>query len=156
MSASNQTQATASGNASSAGRSGRRPNPFGPGKTSNYRERQDKQPPRGATPKESTGKAPAATAVETPVESDNNDDNTCVVCFKVVAIYSVGECDHPVCYECSTRMRVLCEQNECPICRANLSKVRRREFLMGSRVVGLYMKPFIELRSSTLSPSYKS
>ncbi|KAK3909837.1 E3 ubiquitin-protein ligase ZNF598 [Frankliniella fusca] len=50
-------------------------------------------------------------------------DNTCVVCFKTVEIYSIGVCDHPVCYECSTRMRVLCRQNECPICRQDLPKV---------------------------------
>lgn len=52
-----------------------------------------------------------------------NSENTCVVCFKNVVIYSVGECDHPVCYECSTRMRVLCRQNECPICRQDMPKV---------------------------------
>nr|AAN71369.1 RE33889p [Drosophila melanogaster] len=52
-----------------------------------------------------------------------NDDNACVVCFKNVEIFSIGDCDHPVCYECSTRMRVLCQQNECPICRHVLSKV---------------------------------
>ncbi|XP_032585585.1 E3 ubiquitin-protein ligase ZNF598 [Drosophila mojavensis] len=52
-----------------------------------------------------------------------NDDNACVVCFKNVEIYSIGDCDHPVCYECSTRMRVLCQQNECPICRHVLNKV---------------------------------
>ncbi|KAI9583528.1 E3 ubiquitin-protein ligase ZNF598 [Glossina fuscipes] len=55
--------------------------------------------------------------------SVTTDDNACVVCFKNVDIYSIGECDHPVCYECSTRMRVLCQQNECPICRQVLSKV---------------------------------
>ncbi|GLH02957.1 E3 ubiquitin-protein ligase ZNF598 [Gryllus bimaculatus] len=52
-----------------------------------------------------------------------NTENTCVVCFKNVSIYSIGECDHPVCYECSTRMRVLCRQNECPICRQDMPKV---------------------------------
>lgn len=52
-----------------------------------------------------------------------NDNNTCVVCFKNVLYYSIGECDHPVCYECSTRMRALCVQNECPICRQELSRV---------------------------------
>ncbi|XP_030368883.1 E3 ubiquitin-protein ligase ZNF598 isoform X2 [Scaptodrosophila lebanonensis] len=56
-------------------------------------------------------------------EVSTNDDDACVVCFKNVEIYSIGDCDHPVCYECSTRMRVLCEQNECPICRHVLSKV---------------------------------
>ncbi|KAJ8977097.1 hypothetical protein NQ317_003651 [Molorchus minor] len=53
--------------------------------------------------------------------SDN--ENLCVVCFKDVEFYSVGVCDHPVCFECSTRMRVLCRQNECPICRQDLPKV---------------------------------
>ncbi|XP_055918168.1 E3 ubiquitin-protein ligase ZNF598 [Eupeodes corollae] len=53
----------------------------------------------------------------------DNPDNACVVCFKNVEIYSIGECDHPVCYECSTRMRVLCKQQECPICRQGLEKV---------------------------------
>lgn len=56
-------------------------------------------------------------------DSRVNDNNTCVVCFKNVLYYSIGECDHPVCYECSTRMRVLCLQNECPICRKDLSRV---------------------------------
>ncbi|XP_055374209.1 E3 ubiquitin-protein ligase ZNF598 [Condylostylus longicornis] len=57
------------------------------------------------------------------VHSEENQADICVVCFKGVDIYSIGECDHPVCYECSTRMRVLCQQNECPICRKSLSKV---------------------------------
>ncbi|XP_018335121.1 E3 ubiquitin-protein ligase ZNF598, partial [Agrilus planipennis] len=56
-------------------------------------------------------------------ETDQNQDQTCVVCFKNVDIYSIGICDHPVCYECSTRMRVLCRQNECPICRGDMPKV---------------------------------
>ncbi|XP_066259640.1 E3 ubiquitin-protein ligase ZNF598 [Euwallacea similis] len=53
----------------------------------------------------------------------SDSDNLCVVCFKDVKIYSVGVCDHPVCFECSTRMRILCRQNECPICRRDLPKV---------------------------------
>ncbi|XP_076043290.1 E3 ubiquitin-protein ligase ZNF598 [Oratosquilla oratoria] len=52
-----------------------------------------------------------------------DDEEVCVVCFKPVDIYSVGECDHPVCFECSTRMRVLCARNECPICRVEMAKV---------------------------------
>ncbi|XP_044734266.1 E3 ubiquitin-protein ligase ZNF598 isoform X2 [Chrysoperla carnea] len=53
----------------------------------------------------------------------SENENTCVVCFKNVDIYSIGDCDHPVCFECSTRMRVLCLQNECPICRRDMPKV---------------------------------
>lgn len=67
--------------------------------------------------------AVAATALLASAVADEIGDNTCVVCFKVVEIFSIGECDHPVCYECSTRMRVLCKQNECPICRTDMSKV---------------------------------
>lgn len=114
------TNAAGSG---SGGRPNRRPNPFGPGKNVNQPDRKDnnKQPSKGgAIPKDVTKVVPDVVAED----QEDNGDNNCVVCFKVVAIYSVGECDHPVCYECSTRMRVLCEQNECPICRANLSKVR--------------------------------
>ncbi|XP_014240211.1 E3 ubiquitin-protein ligase ZNF598 isoform X2 [Cimex lectularius] len=54
---------------------------------------------------------------------EENGENACVICFKKVDIYSLGQCDHPVCFECSTRMRVLCRQNECPICRQDLPKV---------------------------------
>ncbi|XP_076764841.1 E3 ubiquitin-protein ligase ZNF598 isoform X2 [Xylocopa sonorina] len=55
--------------------------------------------------------------------NESTNSNTCVVCYKNVNIYSIGMCEHPVCYECSTRMRVLCCQNECPICRQDLPKV---------------------------------
>lgn len=65
----------------------------------------------------------AGTQGDTNTNASADDGNACVVCFKNVDLFSVGECDHPVCYECSTRMRVLCQQNECPICRQVLSKV---------------------------------
>ncbi|XP_045476848.1 E3 ubiquitin-protein ligase ZNF598 [Harmonia axyridis] len=52
-----------------------------------------------------------------------DNENLCVLCFKNVEIYSIGICDHAVCFECSTRMRVLCRQNECPICRGEMPKV---------------------------------
>ncbi|CAL1546661.1 unnamed protein product [Lymnaea stagnalis] len=50
-------------------------------------------------------------------------DNTCPVCHDIYEIYAVGPCDHPVCYRCSTRMRVLCEQMDCPICRSTMPQV---------------------------------
>ncbi|CAL8122875.1 unnamed protein product [Orchesella dallaii] len=50
-------------------------------------------------------------------------DTACVVCYRDVRYYSVGACDHSVCFECSVRMRVLLEQNECPICRQILDQV---------------------------------
>ncbi|KAJ2945924.1 hypothetical protein O0L34_g4839 [Tuta absoluta] len=74
-------------------------------------------------------------------DSQSNDNNTCVVCFKNVEYYSIGECDHPVCFECSTRMRVLCLQNECPICRQALSRV----------VFTDTVKPYKDLRNQVFS-----
>lgn len=53
----------------------------------------------------------------------SESENTCVVCFKRTLIFSVGSCNHPVCFECSARMRCLLLQNECPICRQDLPKV---------------------------------
>lgn len=52
----------------------------------------------------------------------------CVLCCREIEIYAVGACDHPVCYECSTRMRVLCETNECPICRSDVPIVSKNSF----------------------------
>lgn len=55
--------------------------------------------------------------------ADSKDPVSCVVCFKHTEIFSIGECDHVVCYECSARLRVLLKQNDCMICRAELSQV---------------------------------
>lgn len=66
-------------------------------------------------------------------ESESSTDGsgawTCVVCCQKVPgpnrepYYALGPCDHVVCYQCSTKMRVLCQQNECPICRQDIPKV---------------------------------
>ncbi|CAH1986358.1 unnamed protein product [Acanthoscelides obtectus] len=71
-----------------------------------------------------TIEATLSTSMASREEANSSDnENLCVVCFKNVDIYSIGPCDHPVCFECSTRMRVLCRQNECPICRSDMPKV---------------------------------
>ncbi|XP_060803091.1 E3 ubiquitin-protein ligase ZNF598 [Amyelois transitella] len=74
-------------------------------------------------------------------DTQGNDNSTCVVCFKNVLYYSIGECDHPVCFECSTRMRVLCLQNECPICRQDLARVIFTETVL----------PYKELRNKVFN-----
>ncbi|NP_001089231.2 zinc finger protein 598 S homeolog [Xenopus laevis] len=50
-------------------------------------------------------------------------EKSCVVCCQDMDLYAVGKCDHPVCYRCSTKMRVLCEQKYCAVCREELDKV---------------------------------
>ncbi|XP_019962097.2 E3 ubiquitin-protein ligase ZNF598 [Paralichthys olivaceus] len=47
----------------------------------------------------------------------------CVLCCQEVDIFALGKCDHPVCYRCSTKMRALCEQKYCAVCREELDKV---------------------------------
>lgn len=65
---------------------------------------------------------------ETNLTKKSESEDPCVVCFRECKYFSVGECDHPVCFECSTRMRVLCRQNECPICRQEAAKVNQNTF----------------------------
>ncbi|KAM8961646.1 E3 ubiquitin-protein ligase ZNF598 isoform 2-T2 [Pelodytes ibericus] len=50
-------------------------------------------------------------------------ERNCVLCCQELEIYALGKCDHPVCYRCSTKMRVLCEQKYCAVCREELDKV---------------------------------
>lgn len=66
------------------------------------------------------------------VEQTDKDPSavSCVVCFKHTEIFSIGECDHVVCYECSARLRVLLKQNDCMICRKDLSQVKHRCFYL--------------------------
>lgn len=52
----------------------------------------------------SPSKSPETTAQSQATALASESDKTCVVCFKIVDIFSIGECDHPVCYECSTSM----------------------------------------------------
>ncbi|NP_001089919.1 uncharacterized protein LOC734987 [Xenopus laevis] len=52
-----------------------------------------------------------------------DSERSCVLCCQYLDIYAVGKCDHPVCYRCSTKMRVLCEQKYCAVCREELDKV---------------------------------
>ncbi|XP_078610584.1 E3 ubiquitin-protein ligase ZNF598-like [Branchiostoma floridae x Branchiostoma japonicum] len=64
--------------------------------------------------------------------SRKESERACVLCCGEPEILAVGECDHPVCWKCSTRMRVLCQQNYCAVCRKDLDKVvfttRRQTF----------------------------
>ena len=50
--------------------------------------------------------------------------NACVLCFNDIDVYAVGECEHPLCHKCFVRLRVLCDDDQCPVCRNPLPKVR--------------------------------
>ncbi|XP_072298735.1 E3 ubiquitin-protein ligase ZNF598 isoform X2 [Eucyclogobius newberryi] len=55
--------------------------------------------------------------------STKETEKQCVLCCQEIDIFALGKCDHPVCYRCSTKMRVLCEQKYCAVCREELDKV---------------------------------
>ncbi|XP_038136251.1 E3 ubiquitin-protein ligase ZNF598 isoform X1 [Cyprinodon tularosa] len=55
--------------------------------------------------------------------SAKESEKTCVLCCQDIDIFALGKCDHPVCYRCSTKMRVLCDQKYCAVCREELDKV---------------------------------
>ncbi|XP_033109186.1 E3 ubiquitin-protein ligase ZNF598-like [Anneissia japonica] len=49
--------------------------------------------------------------------------STCVLCCQDAKLFAIGPCDHPICTKCSTRMRVLCEQKYCSVCRNEMGTV---------------------------------
>ncbi|XP_037955269.1 E3 ubiquitin-protein ligase hel2-like isoform X2 [Teleopsis dalmanni] len=51
------------------------------------------------------------------------EEDTCCLCYKVIDIFAIGECDHQICYECASRLRVICGDRSCPVCRTYLHKV---------------------------------
>ncbi|XP_006874016.1 PREDICTED: zinc finger protein 598 [Chrysochloris asiatica] len=59
---------------------------------------------------------------ETSVASERGG-GSCVLCCGDLETTALGRCDHPVCYRCSTKMRVLCEQRYCAVCREELRQV---------------------------------
>lgn len=77
------------------------------------------------------------------------NDTVCVVCFKPILFYAIGECDHLCCFECSTRIRVLCRQNDCPICRRDLAKV------IFSKTLAPYKELDVKNRSGLYDKKYR-
>uniref|UniRef100_A0A8C2PXN2 RING-type E3 ubiquitin transferase n=2 Tax=Cyprinus carpio TaxID=7962 RepID=A0A8C2PXN2_CYPCA len=73
-----------------------------------------------ASPGLTTRPVPSLSMEYTPKK---DAESTCVLCCQDIDMFAVGKCDHPVCYRCSTKMRVLCEQKYCAVCREQLDKV---------------------------------
>ena len=51
------------------------------------------------------------------------DTKTCPVCASEAKDWAVGECMHPVCSDCSHRMRVLYKRESCVLCNTLLAEV---------------------------------
>ncbi|CAJ0960089.1 unnamed protein product, partial [Mesorhabditis belari] len=44
----------------------------------------------------------------------------CTICCKPNDLFGIGQCRHPLCIECSIRLRIICGQSACPVCRAEI------------------------------------
>ena len=128
------------------------------GNGSNSNQKQSKE----YTNKKQVEKANSESSLSSNSESKDNsvaskNDWTCVVCCQKVPgpsrkeLYAIGPCEHPVCYECSTKMRLLCEQNECPICRQEILKVSLSLFLIAINNVLMIPGRWFLHRTVTLS-----
>ncbi|KAI3649866.1 hypothetical protein MP228_005498 [Amoeboaphelidium protococcarum] len=45
----------------------------------------------------------------------------CPICTEDIQIYSFGECNHEVCHLCSLRLRALYKNNQCALCKTEIS-----------------------------------
>jgi len=62
------------------------------------------------------------------VQDVADQDRTCCICASEIKIWAIGKCEHPVCYICSSRMRVLNAKEEkssklCAICKTEMETV---------------------------------
>lgn len=63
------------------------------------------------------------------ITDTSSPDPICDICVQNVPgperekIFALGRCDHYVCYVCSARLRAICDQQDCPICREKLDCV---------------------------------
>lgn len=75
---------------------------------------------------------PKSGVASSPRSPEGDSLNPCVLCFNDIELYAVGECDHALCHKCFVRLRVLCNDDQCPVCRNSLPKV----------VLSAELKPF--------------
>jgi len=56
------------------------------------------------------------------IKDEKEDFSICIICTENVLLYAVGKCDHPICYKCSLRLRLLYGTKECPYCKVKITK----------------------------------
>lgn len=56
-------------------------------------------------------------------DSELNVQKTCQLCIEPIEYFSIGKCNHPICYKCIIRLRLKLENKNCPICRIELEDV---------------------------------
>ena len=50
--------------------------------------------------------------------------DNCLLCDNKLKFFAMGQCNHKnVCVTCSLRLRLILEDEECPVCRAELDEI---------------------------------
>ena len=69
-------------------------------------------------------KAAKSAADITAVKIDNHNSDLCILCFNHIRFFALGPCDHKnVCHTCSLRLRLILEDEQCSICKADLDEI---------------------------------
>lgn len=68
----------------------------------------------------------------------DSTDGSCPICHEIETISAVAPCNHHICFRCSTRLRYLHQQFDCPICRTDCPKVSCCSFLSSCWKWGLF------------------
>jgi len=79
------------------------------------------------------------------------DESLCSVCHERMEIFAVGRCDHAICFRCAVRMRVLCDQMYCAICRADLQQVCSHRAVNLHQLTA-YLTFYVKVMFTLLSP----
>ena len=71
------------------------------------------------TEKNTASASTTKTKVAVPTDTEN-----CILCFNQLKFFSLGQCGHKnVCHTCTLRMRLIMEDEDCPVCREELEEV---------------------------------
>ncbi|KAJ2082301.1 hypothetical protein H4R24_001677 [Coemansia sp. RSA 988] len=65
----------------------------------------------------------AASSIANEGNEVNEGESVCLICADIVDFYSVGECDHRICFRCNLRLRALFKSKACPYCKIEQTTV---------------------------------
>ena len=56
--------------------------------------------------------------------TDQEDQEHCILCFNEIKFFALGSCGHKnVCNQCSLRLRLIMEDEQCPYCKTELDEI---------------------------------
>ncbi|KAJ2610011.1 hypothetical protein H4S08_003801 [Coemansia sp. RSA 1365] len=92
----------------------------------------------------------AVSSIDKGDNESNENEPVCLICADTVDFYSVGECDHRICFRCNLRLRALFKSKACPYCKieqtsviytreanATFSELAKRDFPFSDEDLGI-------------------